>query len=77
MQNNVTTARQPLRLSEQVSILTLQILGLITRDGQGQFTATEKFERLKIACEKHKHNIPITESEFALIAECDTIINYE
>jgi hypothetical protein len=49
MRNNKTTAHAPLRTSETVDVLTQQILGLIKREGSGQFesvvpneTAVEK-----------------------------------
>ena len=37
MRNNKTTAHAPLRTSETVDVLTQQILGLIKREGSGQF----------------------------------------
>lgn len=37
MRNNKTTAQAPLRTSETVDVLTQQILGLIKREGSGQF----------------------------------------
>lgn len=37
MRNNKTTALAPLRTSETVDVLTQQILGLIKREGSGQF----------------------------------------
>jgi len=35
--NNKTTSTAPLRASETVNVLTQQILGLIKREGAGQF----------------------------------------
>lgn len=40
--NNKTTAEAPLRASETVSVLEQQILGLIKRDGAGQFYNIEQ-----------------------------------
>lgn len=37
MRNNKTTAQATLRTSETVDVLTQQILGLIKREGSGQF----------------------------------------
>ncbi len=39
--NNDTTARAPLRVSENVSVLEQQIAGLIKREGAGQFYNVE------------------------------------
>ena len=39
--NNHTTAKMPLRPSENVDTLHQQILGNIKRDGQGQFYTVE------------------------------------
>jgi len=39
--NNHTTARLPLRPSENVDVLYQQILGNIKREGQGQFQTVE------------------------------------
>lgn len=39
--NNETTSKVPLRTSESVNVLEQQILGLIKRDGAGQFYNVE------------------------------------
>ena len=46
MMNNKTTARLPLRASETVDVLEQQILGLIKREGAGQF---ENVDRAPVA----------------------------
>mgnify|MGYP001489773069 CR=1 FL=1 len=49
MRNNKTTATAPLRTSETVDVLTQQILGLIKREGSGQF---ESIDQTKVVPEK-------------------------
>ena len=68
--NNATTARAPLRHSESADILAMQVLGLLSREGSGQFVPTEKSRRLKDALERQERGETLAESELALIAEC-------
>ncbi len=68
--NNATTAEKPLRASEGADVLTLQILGLIAREGSGQFAPTEKAGRLRTAIERQKAGEPLSSEELALLAEC-------
>ena len=44
MRNNKTTAREPLRVSETVDVLSQQIQVLIKRDGSGQFESVQPSE---------------------------------
>jgi hypothetical protein len=45
MRNNKTSALAPLRVSENVNVLTQQIQGLIKRDGSGQFENVQPLEK--------------------------------
>lgn len=67
--NNHSSGRAPRRVSETTSILTQQILGLITRDGQGTFVETEKMHRLDTACKKAVAGNVLTDDEQALLVE--------
>ena len=49
MRNNKTTANAPLRTSETVDVLTQQIMGILKREGSGQF---ESAEQSKVTPEK-------------------------
>jgi hypothetical protein len=73
--NNKTTAVAPLRTSEATSLLTLQILGLIWRTGQGQFECTQKFERLRFAVARTNAGEMLLFDEEVLITECRAIIS--
>lgn len=67
--NNYTSGRAPRRTSEMTNILTLQILGLITRDGQGPFVPTEKMHRLQAAHRKEVAGEELTLDERQLLTE--------
>jgi hypothetical protein len=68
--NNVTTGNAPRHPGERTDVLAMQILGLIAREGNGQFTPTDKALRLKLALTKKVNNEALTDKEQALVDEC-------
>jgi len=58
MRNNKTTAQAPLRTSETVDVLTQQILGLIKREGSGQFENVAPAEPIKKKATKKVRDKP-------------------
>jgi hypothetical protein len=68
--NNETTARATRRTSETREVIVLELLGLIKREGQGQFAATKKLLQLNTARKKRDMGETLSPEEEALLAEC-------
>lgn len=68
--NNDTTARQKLRVTEMSGILQLNILGLLTSEGQ----ATDKLLALQTAREKEDAGEVLSMTERKLLDECASVI---
>lgn len=72
--NNVTTGNAPRHQGERTDVLAMQILGLIAREGNGQFTPTDKALRLKAALTKQADGGTLTDKEQDLVDECAGVI---
>ena len=68
--NNETTAREKLRITEMSGVLQLNILGLLTTDGQ----PTEKLFALQVAREKEDAGEVLSMTERNLLDECASVI---
>lgn len=68
--NNTTTRNAPRHHSERADVLAMQILGLISREGSGQFSPTDKALRLSDALKKKARGDDLTNGEETLINEC-------
>ena len=68
--NNTTTRNAPRHHSEHTDVLAMQILGLISREGNGQFSPTDKALRLSATLKKQSSGDVLTNEEQVLLDEC-------